>query len=88
MNSTSKKLTDIGKFLRRLRFEHEESQDDMATRLGVTAPYISLLEARQPLTKNLALKIIKVYNLEGTAKSKFVDMVTRDIVKRFWGGKV
>ena len=88
MNSTSKKLTDVGRFLRQLRFEREESQEEMAKRLGVTAPYISLLEGRQPVTKKLALKIIKAYNLEGNAKAGFVDMVTRDVVRRFWGGKV
>jgi len=88
MNSTSKKLTDVGRFLRQLRFEREESQAEMAKRLGVSTPYISLLGGRQPVTKELALKIIKAYNLQGDAKACFVDIVTRDVVRRFWGGKV
>lgn len=88
MGSTSKNLSDVGKFLRKLRFDLEESQEEMANRLGVTAPYISLLGFKQPVTKKLALKIIKEYNLDGDTKAMFVDIVTRDIVRRFWGGKV
>ena len=84
MKSTEKKLTEVGQFLRKLRFEYEESQEEMAERLGVTAAYICLLGSRQPVTKKLALKIIKTYNLEDNAKAGFVDMVTRDIVRRFW----
>ena len=80
-----KEIGEIGTFLRRLRFEHNESQDEMATRLGVTAPYISLLEYKQPVNKKIAVKIIKAYGLTGQVKDKFADMVTRDIVKRFWG---
>jgi transcriptional regulator with XRE-family HTH domain len=88
MGSTNNGLTGVGKFLRRLRFEHEESQEEMANRLGVTAPYISMLGGKQPVTKKLALKIIKEYNLQGDTKASFVDVVTRDVVRRFWGGKV
>jgi transcriptional regulator with XRE-family HTH domain len=80
-----KETSEIGSFLRRLRFDNNESQDEMAARLGVTAPYISLLEFRQPLTKKIAIKIIKVYGLSGKTKDTFVDMVTKDVVRRFWG---
>jgi transcriptional regulator with XRE-family HTH domain len=84
MKSKANDLTDVGKFLRKLRFEHDEGQDEMAVRLGVSTPYISLLGSKQPITKSLALKIIKEYNLEGNAKANFVDLVTRDVVRRFW----
>ena len=87
MKSTEKKLTEVGQFLRRLRFEHEESQEEMAEKLGVTAAYICLLGARQPMTKKLAVKVIKEYNLQGTAKANFIDIVTKDVVRRFWGTK-
>ena len=82
-----KKTGEIGSFLRRLRFESNESQDDMAAKLGVTAPYISLLEGRQALNKKIAIKIIKAYGLSGKTKDDFVQMVTNDIVNRFWGVK-
>jgi transcriptional regulator with XRE-family HTH domain len=84
MKSKGNDLTEVGKFLRQLRFEREEGQEEMATRLGVTTPYISLLGSKQPVTKKLALKIIKEYNLEGNVKAKFVEIVTRDVVRRFW----
>jgi len=86
MSDTSK-LTDVGKFLRQLRFDNDESQEEMAVKLGVTAPYISLLGGKQPVTKKLALKIIKAYNLDGPPKKSFIDIVTRDVVRRFWGTK-
>ena len=76
--------TDVGKFLRQLRFEHEESQEDMAKRLGVTTPYISLLGGKQPITRRIAISIIKGYQLEGKVKDSFIDMVSREVVRRFW----
>ena len=79
-----KEISEIGAFLRRLRFENNESQEEMAVKLGVTAPYISLLEYRQPLTRKIAFSIIRAYGLNGSAKDSFVNMVTNDIVRRFW----
>jgi len=81
-----KKINDIGSFLRKLRFDNNETQEDMASKLGVTPAYISLLEFRQPITKKMALKIIKTYSLSDKDKDVFVNMITNDIVKRFWGG--
>ena len=80
-----KETSEVGSYLRRLRFENNENQEDMAAKLGVTTPYISLLERRQPLTKKIAVKIINVYGLKGKEKDSFVNMVSRDIVSRFWG---
>ena len=85
MNSTKKNLTEVGKFLRKLRFEHDESQEDMAKRLGIATPYISLLEGKQGVTKKLAVKIINVYNLTGKDKELFINLVSQDIINRFWG---
>jgi len=80
-----KEKSEVGSYLRRLRFENNETQEDMAVKLGVTTPYISLLEQRQPLTKKLAIKIISIYGLKGKEKDSFVSMVSQDIVSRFWG---
>ena len=84
MKTAGKELSDVGKFLRQLRFNREESQEDMAVRLGVTTPYISLLGGKQPITKKLAVKIIQSYNLSDEEKAAFIDLVTRDVVQRFW----
>jgi len=80
-----KEVSQIGAFLRKLRFDREESQEDMAIRLGVTAPYISLIEKKQAITKQLAVKIITIYNLTGKEKDLFVNIVSQDIINRFWG---
>jgi len=79
-----KDMSEIGAFLRRLRFENNESQEDMAAKLGVTTPYVSMLETRLPLTRKLAVKIISAYGLQGDVKNSFVNMVSQDIVTRFW----
>lgn len=79
-----KEISEIGSFLRKLRFEHSESQSDMAEKLGVSTPFVSLLEGKQPITRNIAVKIIQCYNLSGQVKQDFIDMVTKDVVKRFW----
>jgi plasmid maintenance system antidote protein VapI len=85
MVQEKKKMTEVGKFLRQLRFDLEENHEEMAKRLGVTTPYISLLGGRQPITRKLALKIIKEYKLEGKVRDSFVTIVSNDIVRRFWG---
>ena len=82
-----KELSEIGAFIRKLRFDHDESGGDMAAKLGVTRSHISLLEGKQPITKKLALKIIKEYNLDDASRKTFVDIITRDVVRRFWGAK-
>jgi len=87
MGETDKKRSEVGKFLRQLRFDHDESQEEMAAKLGVATSYISLLGGRQPVTKKLALKIIKEYNLDDASRKTFVDIITRDVVRRFWGAK-
>jgi len=81
-----KEISELGAFIRRLRFEHNESGGDMAAKLGVTRSYISLMEGKQPLNKKMAVKIIQCYDLSGQVKQDFIDMVTRDIVRRFWEG--
>jgi len=78
-------ISPIGLFLRKLRFDHNESQEDMAQKLGVSTPYISLIEGRQAITKKIAVKIISEYKLTGAVKDDFVNIVTQDIINRFWG---
>ncbi|MDR2597298.1 MAG: helix-turn-helix transcriptional regulator [Treponema sp.] len=56
----------------------------MADKLGVTRSYVSLMEGKQPLNKKMVIKIIQCYNLSGQVKQDFIDMVTRDVVRRFW----
>jgi len=80
-----REINEIGSFLRRLRFESNESQDEMAVKLGVSAPYISLLGYKKQITKKIAIKIIKAYGLSGETKNHFIQMVTNDVVNRFWG---
>jgi len=87
MANSNSEMTEVGRFLKQLRFERDEGQEEMAEKLGVTKSYISLLGSRQAIPKTLVFKVIKEYNLDETAKAKFIDIVTRDVVRRFWGSK-
>lgn len=53
-----------GEQLRRARQRKNWEQDQAAARLGVSQPYLSLLEAgKRPLTKSLTRRAVRVYNL-------------------------
>lgn len=57
-----------GKQLLQVRQKRNWEQIEAAERLGISQPYLSLLEKRKrPLTKTLANRAVKVYELLPTA---------------------
>ena len=77
-------ITPFGKYLRKLRIDHDEKLKDMAAKLGVTGSYLSAVEiGKRDSTLKLVWDIGKVYNLQDSeideleliashSKSKFV----------------
>ena len=56
--------TDLGKFLRHLRIENEETLMDMAKKLDVSAAFLSSIEhGKKNLPINLKKRLIEVYDL-------------------------
>jgi transcriptional regulator with XRE-family HTH domain len=82
-----KRTNEVADFLRKLRFENNESQTEMAVRVGTSMATISLAEARAQMTSSLARKIINAYSLNDSDKKKFTDIVSRAVLKRYWGQK-
>ena len=61
MNSTT---TELGKMLRKLRIDREETLGDMAERLGCTSSYLSAIEkGKRPAPAGFASKLAKLYSL-------------------------
>ncbi|MBC7947107.1 MAG: helix-turn-helix transcriptional regulator, partial [Chitinophagaceae bacterium] len=57
-----------GKQLLQARKKRNWEQVEAAERLGISQPYLSLLEkGKRPLTKSLANLVVKVYDLPPTA---------------------
>lgn len=57
-----KKLTHLGKHLRKLRVDREETAKEMASKLGVTSSYLSAIElGKRRMSINLKDKIIEKY---------------------------
>lgn len=59
------KLTEFGKFSRKLRIENDELLKDMSEKLGVTASYLSAVEiGKRNIPKVWEEKIVRAYNLD------------------------
>jgi transcriptional regulator with XRE-family HTH domain len=55
----------LGHRLRRLRRDHQLSQTDMATSLGISPSYLNHLERNQrPVTAALLLKLAELYEID------------------------
>ena len=65
-------LTELGKFLRKIRIDHDEILKDMADKLGVTASFLSAVEngkKRMPAEWNS--KICQLYSLNSQQQNEF-----------------
>lgn len=59
-------LTDLGKFLRKLRIDCSELLKNMADKLSITPAYLSAIETNKRLPpKDFLEKIKKLYSLNG-----------------------
>jgi|GEM_PF-1439416 len=67
-------LTPIGKYLRKLRIDCDESMDMMARRLGVSKTYLSFVEnGIREISQDFAVKIMDEYNIYGEKARGFLD---------------
>jgi transcriptional regulator with XRE-family HTH domain len=61
------KVTELGKFLRKLRIDHGEVMKEMADRLGFTSAYLSAIElGKRSIPEGFSSKIIGMYGLDKT----------------------
>ena len=61
------KVTEFGKFSRKLRIENDELLRDMANKLGVTASYLSAVEiGKRNIPKKWEHIIVNAYQLDNS----------------------
>lgn len=73
-------LTEFGKFCRKLRVDHDETQQDIANYLGVTTAYLSTVEhGKRNISEKIVDKLISRYNLSGAKLNQFKSTITNSI---------
>ena len=73
------KLTEFGKFLRKLRIDNEELLKDMAIKLNTTPAFLSMVETgRRSIPKKLEEEIEKIYSLSLKQKEELISILNRN----------
>ncbi len=77
------KTTDLGKRLRKIRIDAEETLGDMAHNLGITSSYLSAIEkGKRPAPANFVKAVASLYELaspEREALSVAADKTLRNV---------
>lgn len=72
------KLTEFGKFLRKLRIDNGELLKDMAIKLNVTPSFLSMVETgRRNIPKKWGEEIEKIYSLNLIQKEELISILNR-----------
>ena len=75
-------MTEIAKFLRKLRIDNEQSLSDMATKLEFSAAYLSAIENdKRKAPENLVDNLSKKYKLTEEQKLEFARIVAESSKK-------
>lgn len=69
-------MTDIAKFLRKLRIDNEQSLGDMAEKIGLSAAYLSAIENNKRVApEDMKDKLFSKYSLSEEQKLEFARLV-------------
>lgn len=69
-------MTEIAKFLRKLRIDNEQSLGDMAEKLGLSAAYLSAIENdKRKIPEDMKDNLFKAYCLTEEQKLEFARLV-------------
>ncbi len=69
-------MTEIAKFLRKLRIDNEQSLGDMAEKLGLSAAYLSAIENdKRKIPEDMKDNLFKAYSLTEEQKLEFARLV-------------
>lgn len=72
------KLTEFGKFLRKLRIDNGELLKDMAIKLNVTPSFLSMVETgKRSVPKKWKEEIEKSYSLSLKQKEELISILNR-----------
>ena len=71
-------MTEIAKFLRKLRIDNEQSLGDMAEKLGLSAAYLSAIENdKRKIPEDMKDNLFKAYSLTEEQKLEFARLVAK-----------
>lgn len=78
-------VTDLGRFLRKLRLDHDEIMMDMAKKLGVSAAFLSSVEnGKKKPPASWKEQISSLYQLRGPENEEwqraFVEATTKQVI--------
>lgn len=69
-------MTEIAKFLRKLRIDNEQSLGDMADKIGLSAAYLSAIEnSKRTVPESMKDSLFKEYSLSEEQKLEFARLV-------------
>jgi HTH-type transcriptional regulator, competence development regulator len=75
-----KVVTEVGRFLRKLRIDSNEVLYDMAKKLGCTSAFISSLElGKRPVPLEFQRKVVEVYSLNAVQQEEFQKVVEQSL---------
>lgn len=75
-----KTVTEVGRFLRKLRIDSNEVLYDMAKKLGCTSAFISSLElGKRPVPLEFQRKVVEIYSLNAVQQEEFQKAVERSL---------
>lgn len=71
-------LTQLGKFLRKLRIDKNEILKDMADKLGVTVSFLSAVEnGKKRMPSSWNTKICELYDLDDNQEDEFTKAIAK-----------
>lgn len=74
------KVTELGKYLRKLRIDYSEVMKEMADKLGITTAYLSAIElGKRPPSSDLILNIEKLYLLNAAERERLLLVVANSV---------
>lgn len=74
-------LTAFGKYLRKVRLDHDEVMKNMADRLGVTSSYLSAIEnGKRKIPDEWINKIAALYNVDRAELQKVADLSADELI--------
>lgn len=83
----NKQVSDLGKFLRKLRLERSEILFDMAQRMNCSSAFISAIElGKRPMPIDFQQKLIRIYDLTEEQQEEFqhaIDQTAKNITIEF-----
>lgn len=69
-------MTEIAKFLRKLRIDNEQSLGDMADKIGLSAAYLSAIEnSKRTAPESMKDSLFREYSLSEEQKLEFARLV-------------